>query len=54
VQARVVLEGAVAVAQQHADSVAEQVGDDEVGLAVAVEVRHRYRDCKNKGRARVT
>ena len=28
--------------QQHADVVAAVVGDDEVGLAVAVDVRHRH------------
>ena len=32
------LEGAVAVAQQHADRVRQRVGDDQVELAVAVEV----------------
>ena len=36
------LEGAVAVAQQHAHVAADVVGDDEVGLAVAVDVRHRH------------
>ena len=35
-------EGAVAVAQQHAHGVAAVVGDDEVGLAVAVDVRDRH------------
>ena len=33
------LEGAVAVAQQHAHGVVAVVGDDQVGLAVAVHVR---------------
>ena len=28
--------------QQHAHAVAAVVGDDEVGLAVAVDVRHRH------------
>ena len=32
------LEGAVAVAQEHADGVGAGIGDGEVGLAVAVEV----------------
>ena len=36
------LEGAVAVAQQHAHGAAVAIGDDEVGLAVAVEVGHRH------------
>ena len=36
-------EGAVAVSQQHAHGVAAVVGDDEVGHAVAVEVRDRDR-----------
>ena len=30
--------------QQHAHGVAAVVGDDEVGLAVAVDVRHRHGD----------
>ena len=36
------LEGAVAVAQQHAHVVAAVVGGDDVGDAVAVEVRHLH------------
>ena len=36
------LEGAVAVAQQHADGVAPGVGHGQVELAVAVEVPHRH------------
>ena len=36
-------EGAVAVAEEHAHGVAAVVGDGEVGLAVAVQVRHRDR-----------
>ena len=36
------LEGAVAVAQEHAHAVARLVGDDHVGLAVAVDVGHRH------------
>ncbi len=37
-----VLEGAIAVAQQHAHGVIIGVGDDDVGLAIAVHVRHRH------------
>ena len=37
------LERAVAVAQQHAHGVVHSIGDDEVGLAVAVDVHHRER-----------
>ena len=33
-------ENAGAVVQQHADVIAAEVGDEEVGLAVAVDVRH--------------
>ena len=49
------LEGAVAVAQQHAHRVAAEVGDDQVGPAVAVEVRRpppkwgRGRRCRLRG-----
>src|SRR5260370_752556 len=39
----VVLQGPVAVAQQHAHAVAKEVGHHQVGFAVAVDVRHRYR-----------
>ena len=38
------LERAVAVAQQHADLVAAVVGGDDVGDAVAVQIRHGHRD----------
>src|SRR5439155_5173024 len=39
----VVLEGAVAVAQEHAHGTGFVVGGDDVGDAVAIHVRHRHR-----------
>src|SRR5439155_21523045 len=38
-----ILEGAIAVTEQHANRIVASVGNDEVRLAVPVDVRHRYR-----------
>jgi hypothetical protein len=38
------LEGAVTVSQQYADCIVPQIGRDDVGLAVAVDVGHDQRE----------